>query len=160
MVASKARAHSPRHRQQSVYDHIFRPLTFASMAHLPVSASDEDLINFADEWAKLMEAEDYVAAFEFTSHEPSMHWTPVQIQQVIKSYDECSASQKVTLNGKPTDVSQRKEVMRWEENRHGSIGQIWYDLNIDGYVSDLTATFDVQVGPDGLTVRLNDIHVM
>ncbi|RIX79615.1 hypothetical protein D3H34_14170 [Acidovorax cavernicola] len=130
------------------------------MAHLPASASDEDLISFADAWAKLMEAEDYVAAFEFTSHEPSMHWTPTLIEQVVKSYGECSPTQKVTLNGKPTDVSQRKEVTRWEKTRHGCIGEIWYDLNIDGYVCDLTATFDVEEDPDGLTIRLNDIHVM
>lgn len=107
-----------------------------------------------------METEDYVAAFEFTSHEPSTRWTPSLIRLVVKSYGKSSASQKVTLDGKPTDVSQRKEVMKWEENRHGSIGHIWYDLNIDGYVSDLTAIFDIQVGPDGLTIRLEDIHVM
>ncbi len=130
------------------------------MAHLPASASDQDLIHFADAWARLMEAEDYVAAFAFTAHEPSMQWTPALIEQVVKSYGECSATQKVTLSGKPTDVSQRKEVTRWQKDHQGGIGEIWYDLNIDGYVSDLTATFDVEEGPDGLTIRLNDIHVM
>ncbi|MET3183635.1 UNVERIFIED_ORG: hypothetical protein ABIC43_006819 [Variovorax guangxiensis] len=130
------------------------------MAHLPASATDDDLIAFADGWARLMEAEDYVAAYEFTAHEPSMQWTPALIGQVVKSYGECTAGQKVTLNGKPTDISQRKEVTRWQENGRGCIGEIWYDLNIDGYASDLTATFDIEEGPDGLTVRLNDIHVM
>ena len=42
----------------------------------------------------------------------------------------------------------------------GSLGEIWYDLNIDGYVSDLTATFAIHGSSDGLTVALNDIHVM
>ncbi|MGN8081687.1 DUF7668 domain-containing protein [Variovorax sp. 22077] len=130
------------------------------MAHLPASASDEDLIHFADEWASLLEAEDYAAAFAFTAHEPSMRWTPELIREVIKSYGECSASQKVTLHGKPTDISQRKEVSRWHEDGSSGIGEIWYDLNIDGHASDLTATFHVEQGADGLTVRLNDIHVM
>jgi len=130
------------------------------MAHLPISASDEDLIKFADEWARPLEAEDYAAAFGFTAQEPSMQWTPELIRQVIKSYGECSAGQKVTLNGEPTDIHQRKEVTRWQDDGHGSIGEIWYDLNIDGYASDLTATFYIEEGPDGLTVRLNDIHVM
>jgi len=40
------------------------------------------------------------------------------------------------------------------------IGDIWYDLNIDGYASDLTATFFIQKRTDGLVLVLNDIHVM
>jgi hypothetical protein len=130
------------------------------MAHLPHSATDDDLINFADQWVRLMEAEDYVAAFEYTTHDPYMRWTPELIREVIKSYDECNPVQQVTFEGKPTDVHQRKEVSRWPQNRNGSIGEIWYDLNIDGYVSDLTATFSVQFDEDGLSVQLGDIHVM
>lgn len=130
------------------------------MAHLPHSATDEELLRFADQWARLMEAENYVAAFEYTVHDPYMRWTPELIRQVIKSYDECRPDQRVTVEGKPTDVHQRKEVSRWPQSRNGSIGEIWYDLNIDGYASDLTATFSVQDGPDGLTVQLGEIHVM
>lgn len=130
------------------------------MAHLPKTASDADLISFADDWARLMEAEDYEGAFEFTSHDPSMHWTPSLIEQVIKSYDECKPSQKVTVTGRPTDVAQRKDVLRWPEPRTGGIGLIWYDLNIDGFASDLTATFSIQLSPNGLTIQLDDIHVM
>jgi hypothetical protein len=40
------------------------------------------------------------------------------------------------------------------------VGEIWYDLNIDGVVSDLTATFRVVRVPGGLVMRLNDLHVM
>lgn len=46
------------------------------------------------------------------------------------------------------------------DNRYGEVGEIWYDLNIDGVASDLTATFRVVHVPEGLIVRLNDIHVM
>jgi hypothetical protein len=89
-----------------------------------------------------------------------MRWTPELIQEVIKSYDECRSEQRVTVIGKATDISQRKEVMRWPINRHGYIGEIWYDLNIDGYASDLTATFGILESSDGLTIELSDIHVM
>ena len=63
--------------------------------------------------------------------------------------------------GEPTDITQRKEVDRWQPPRgSGVVGEIWYDLNIDGFVTDLTATFDLFDTPAGITVRLNDIHVM
>jgi hypothetical protein len=89
-----------------------------------------------------------------------MHWTPNLIREVIKGYDEGDAAQKVTLAGMPTDVYQRKEVIRWPESRPGGIGEIWYDLNINGYVSDLTATFAIQESANGLTIVLEEISVM
>jgi len=130
------------------------------MAHLPKSATDEDLIRFADQWAMLMEAEDYKAAFAFTAHVPEMNWTADLIREVVKAYGDGKPSQKVTLVGKPTDVSQRKEVTRWKRNEYGVVGEIWYDLNIDGFASDLTATFHICEDHDGLTIKLNDIRVM
>lgn len=130
------------------------------MAHLSRSATDDELIRFVDAWVNLLDVEDYQAAFRYTAHVPEMKWTPELLRQVIKSYGECRPGQKVTAHGEPTDIHQRKEVSRWPRNQRGSIGEIWYDLNIDGYVSDLTATFDIEEGPDGLTIRLSDIHVM
>lgn len=41
-----------------------------------------------------------------------------------------------------------------------SIGEIWYDLNLDGFASDLTATFSIVERSDRLEIELNDIHVM
>jgi hypothetical protein len=128
--------------------------------HLPATASDDDLLRFVDGWVRLMEREDYVAAFGFTEHDPYMRWTPALLCEVIKAYDKSDPAQRVTLDGKPTDVHQRKEVTRWGENRPGGIGEIWYDLNIDGYVSDLTATFAIKPCADGFTIVLGDIHVM
>lgn len=130
------------------------------MAPLPESATDADLIEFADRWAALMEKEDYEGAYAFTDHDPHQGWTPDLMRQVVKSYGDARADQRVTVAGVPSDVNQRKEVDRWEPNPSGAIGEIWYDLNIDGVASDLTATFWVERVPGGLVVRLNDIHVM
>lgn len=135
-------------------------MTSAMSAHLRATATDDDLLQFVDGWVRLMEREDYVAAFHYTAHDPYMHWTPDLIREVIKAYDKGDAAQKVTLDGMPTDVHQRKEVMRWPERRPGGIGEIWYDLNINGFVSDLTATFAIQKSADGLTVVLEEINVM
>ncbi len=130
------------------------------MTPLPSTASDDDLIAFVDRWASLLEREAYAEAYQLTDHDPSMRWTPELIRNVIKSYGEASPTQRVTLAGKPTDIAQRKEVTHWPQNRPKGIGEVWYDLNIDGYASDLTATFRIVSTPAGLILRLNDIHVM
>jgi hypothetical protein len=130
------------------------------MRPLSADTSDADLIAHVDQWAALLEAERYEAAFAFTDHDPSQRWTPDLIRQVIKAYGNASASQKATVEGKPTDICQRKEVTRWSKNARGSFGEVWYDLNIDGFASDLTATFWISESSSGLTLRLNDIHVM
>ena len=130
------------------------------MNPLARDSSDADLITFVDEWAALLEAEDYEGAFDFTDHVPEMKWTPDLIRKVIKSYGDALPQQKVTVAGKPTDIAQRKVVSRWPCNAINEVGEIWYDLNIDGLVSDLTATLSVTDTPSGLIVMLNDIHVM
>jgi hypothetical protein len=130
------------------------------MKPLPTSTSDEELLAFIDGWAMLMEREDYAAAFAYTDHIAEMGWTPALIREVVKAYGDGRPDQKVTVRGVPSDVSQRKEVDRWERNAYGEIGEIWYDLNIDGVASDLTATFRIIQDRDELTIRLNDIHVM
>ncbi len=130
------------------------------MTPLPSTATDHDLIAFVDQWATLLEREAYSEAYQLTDRDPGTGWTPELIRKVIKSYGGASPTQRVTLAGKPTDITQRKEVTRWPQNRPKGIGELWYDLNIDGYASDLTATFWIVSTPAGLILRLNDIHVM
>ena len=130
------------------------------MIPLPHDATDDDLIAYIDRWASRMEAEEYTAALDMTEQNPGMEWTPSLMRHVVKTYGAADPRQKVTLQGKPTDITQRKEVDRWPKNSRGEIGEIWYDLNIDGIVSDLTATFRILEHDDGLVIELNDIHVM
>jgi hypothetical protein len=128
---------------------------------LPETVTDFELISFADRWAALLEREDYEAAYAFTEHDAYHGWTQELMRQVIKGYGEARADQRVTVAGIASDVVQRKEVDRWEPpNSAGEVGEIWYDLNIDGVASDLTATLRLVRVPGGLIVRLSDIHVM
>ena len=98
---------------------------------IPAHATDADLIAIVDGWAGLLEAEDYQAAFEATEHVADMGWTPDLIRRVIKAYGDADPAQRVTVAGEPTDVTQRKEVYRYEAARPGGIGYVWYDLNIN-----------------------------
>ena len=131
-----------------------------AMKLLPADVSDEIALALVDEWASLLEQEKYETAFALTDHVPEMRWTPELVEEVVKNYGDALETQRVTLLGEPTDVTQRKEVDRWEPSRDGCFGEIWYDLNIDGYATDLTATFHLFATPDGVSVRLNEIHVM
>ena len=125
----------------------------------PADVSDADLITFIDGWAALLGREDYEAAFALTDHVPEMRWTPPLIRQAIKNYGEFRPDQRVTADGVPTDKPQVREVDRWPTNARGCFGEIWYDLNIDGEASDLTATFALEWAEGGVVVKLNDIHV-
>ncbi len=130
------------------------------MITFSATVTDAELIAFLDRWAALLESEDYQAAFAHTAHGPATEWTPALVREVIKGYSNATSSQRVTVQGVPTDTAPRKDVTRWPTNSVGSCGEIWYDLNIDGKASDLTAIFSLQWAGDGIRVCLDDIHVM
>ncbi len=132
---------------------------------LKVTATDKEVLDYIDDWASLLEREDYEAAFNHTKQKKSLGWSPELIKSVIKSYADCEPLQKVTLfnnglsidgQGKIEKGIQCKEVTWLDEKG----GYIWYDLNIDNYVSDLTATFDFDKTDDEISVYLNEIYVM
>lgn len=130
------------------------------MKPLAHNSTDAELLLYIDQWVRLLDAEDYESAFALTEHHPEMGQTPRLIREIIKSYGESNPEQKATLTGKPTDITQRKEVTRFDISPRGEAGEIWYDLNIDGITSDLTATFTIRATPGGLIIQLDDIQVM
>ncbi|MCB1098242.1 MAG: hypothetical protein KDN22_21905 [Verrucomicrobiae bacterium] len=91
-------------------------------------------------------------------HDPA--WTPELIRKIIQSYGEENSSQRATLEAAATDIHQRKNVDRWDDAPNRSLGEVWYDLGIDGQASDLTATFTIRERDGGLVLILNDVHVM
>jgi hypothetical protein len=129
-------------------------------SHLPISATVPQIISFVDAWVACLEREDYGSAYAFTEHNPDMGWSPELVREVIKAYGNSAPTQKATLDGAATDRVQRKEVHHFVEARDGYLGYVWYDLNIDGRLSDLTATFDIRSTSNGLVLVLEDIHVM
>ena len=130
------------------------------MRRLAPETTDDQLIAFIDEWASLLENENYAEAFAHTDHFEHMEWTPQLLREVIKAYGDALPNQRVTLLGKPTDITQDKDVSWWTSPDGVTRGEIWYDLNIDGFASDLTATFEIERRADGIIVRLHDVHVM
>lgn len=128
------------------------------MKVFPVDASESEVLAYVDGWVRKLEEEDYEGALVMTGHDPG--WTPELLRHAIKSYGKANPDQRATLEARPTDVSQRKEVDRWDDAPNGSLGEVWYDLGIDGLTSDLTAIFDLVPAEGGMILRLGDVHIM
>ena len=139
------------------------------MVVVPAAATDADIIVAVDGWVSLLEAGNYVAACEGVDSPPGGVWTPELIQGCING-EWCDApkdrqvtlaglSRQFTINGRSFIQTQRREVDRSEPNDGGELHEIWYDLNVDGVVSDLTVTFRLVRVSQGLLLRLYDICV-
>jgi hypothetical protein len=82
------------------------------MISFPATVTDAELIAFPDRWAALLESEDYQAAFAYTAHDPATKGTPALVWEAIKGYGSATSSQRVTVQGVPTDIAQCKSVYR------------------------------------------------
>ena len=127
---------------------------------LPSDVTDEELIAFIDGWAALLERENYIAAFAYTGHVREMRWSPGLLRRAIKDYGERRPDQAVTVHRGPAHHPQRKTVNHWSKVSENGLGDVLYDLNIDGSASNLTAIFDIVEKQDGVLLRLNDIRVI
>ena len=146
-------------------------LNECQMSHLPYDATNDDISAFIDEWVTLLEAEDYDRAFAFTAHSAGSTLTPTSFRDHIKqqaafhaqSFDETYGTLdpqcRVTLHGVPTHMTQVKDVDRWPKNTRGQVGEVWYNLNFDGFVTEYTALFEIVDDGSGLTIALLDIGV-
>ena len=121
------------------------------MPHLPHDAPDDALIAFIEEWVTLLEAEEYERAFAFTAHSAGCKLTPASFRDHVKlqaklhsqcfdeTYGTLDPQCRVTLRGAPTHMEQVKTVDRWPKNKRGQVGEVWYNLNFDGFVTEYTA---------------------
>ncbi|MDJ0367232.1 hypothetical protein QMK33_18950 [Hymenobacter sp. H14-R3] len=130
---------------------------------LPASALDAEIISHLDGWVELLEQQKFAEAMRIIPSQRATWWNADLLAEVIASYGD-GPDNRVTLvnNGTALDgagklhpARQRKEVS-W----HGQRGSVWYDLNINGLVSDLTATFNMVKTAMQLTIKLDDVHIM
>jgi hypothetical protein len=141
------------------------------MSHLSYDATNDAIIAFIDEWVTLLEAEDYDRAYAFTAHTAGNKLTPSSFRDHVKqqatlhsqcfdeSYGTLDPQCRVTLHGMPTHMTQVKDVDRWPKNTRGQVGEVWYNLNFDGFVTEYTALFEILDDGSGLTIALIDIGV-
>ncbi len=139
---------------------------------LALDATPTEILKTVQAWVKLLEQEDYQNAYAFTEHDEYYQWTPDLIKEVIygyglpephpngEVYKVTAVDPASTVDSEPNhEVNYYEEPLPYEEKEAEIIGQVWYDLPLNGEWSDLTATFQILKRETYLTLELAEIHV-
>ena len=135
------------------------------MKVLPANASDETILNRVREWVNLLAADRVEEALALLSAEDAERdWPPDRVREAIAGYelepDVLSAVTPVET-ARAEDIQPSHTVDRWEhESRPGVVGDVAFDLPVNGVWSDLTALFWIKQVPEGLALELYDIHIL
>jgi hypothetical protein len=137
---------------------------------VPGSATDAEIIAAVEEWLRLLEREDYATAAAEIVSPPGGIWTAEILRQCVNNHGYSDRrDSRVTLTGESREENiegrvfvrtQRRDVVHFPApDGGGDPREVWYDLYLDGVLSDLTATFGLERVPQGLALRLHDICV-
>ena len=135
------------------------------VVRLPASASDAEVLAVVERWAGLLAAEDYEGAYGMTAHEPYFEWTAQLMREVIEGYGLPDPHPDGPFKVSPLETAKGGPAPRRRVNhddpskRNGAIGDVWFDLPLNGECSDLTATFSLYRSDGGIVLSLNEIHV-
>lgn len=136
---------------------------------LPFDASDEAILSVVGGWCDKLVAYDYEGAVSMLL--PSA-WTPELLKAAIETIDgweESGRRHHVTpLKAavfRAGDEPQNNALPRHDVHRDTLTDGspyiwIWFDLPLDGFWSDLTATFELDATDEGLGFTLDQVHVM
>jgi len=131
--------------------------------------SDEEILEVVRRWSDTIAKGDYHGALAMV-HAPD--WTAELLQRTVAGYGDPDAPEQphhVTLlefaRYRPGDKPINNPWPRHEIDRSVSPDgkeniSVWFDLPLDGYWSDLTATFDLNPKGEAFVLALNMIHVM
>jgi len=139
------------------------------MSSLPRESEAEELLGLVRQWVDKLAADRYEQAFELIPGEVD-HWTPALARKVVSNYGspeprEDGRTFRVTpvKEAQIRDSQPRHEVTFYDRNskRDGAkIGDVHFDLPLDGYWSDLTALFSIWKNNEIVILKLEDIHVL
>ncbi len=137
---------------------------------LPADATDDAILQLVRDWVAALAAGDFDGAFAMTAHE-AWGWTPTLIREVIAGYGLPEPAQDGLVHVvTPIDSccggpSPRFRVRRFDKPKVlgggvATIGDVHFDLPLDGEWSDLTAIFWIERNADGVYLVLDQIHVL
>lgn len=142
------------------------------MVTLPAPATEKDVLDLVHRWIELLAAERYRDAYDLTAHDPYYQWSPDVIRATIEGYGlpepgPDGSVYRVTpldsaMGDAANDIGPRYEVVLLEHpatEEDAVIGEVWFDLPLNGRWSDLTATFEVCQKRGAVHLVLNEIHV-
>ncbi|QKD02965.1 hypothetical protein EB235_16845 [Mesorhizobium loti R88b] len=132
-------------------------------------ASDEDILAVVRRWSDTLAAEDYEGALAMV-HAPD--WTADLLQRTIAGYGHPEPAERVhkvtplaSARYYPGDEPVNNPWPRHKVDRDTLPDgepyiSVWFDMPLDGYWSDVTATFDLDRDGETLVLALQMIHVM
>jgi hypothetical protein len=140
---------------------------------LKTPPSKPDIEEAIHTWLDLLAEERYTEAYTFTLHDSYNQWTPKLLESVINGYglpyDESEGKRKCKVTSWSSAANDGSkyykniefyDVPRLHSNpMFKEIGEIRYDLPVDGEWSDLTVTFKILQAEDCVTLELDEIHV-
>ena len=143
--------------------------TNTAMVRFAQDASDEDILTVVRRWNDTLAAEDYEGALTMIR---APGWTADLLQRTIAGYGHPEPAERVH---KVTPLASaryhpgteplnnpwpRHEVDRDTLPDGKPFISVWFDMPLDGYWSDVTATFNLDRDGDMLVLALEMIHVM
>ena len=139
------------------------------MITLPANASDNEILYVVRRWVDLLANGEFDEAQALLIRDGAERdWPPELVAELIISYElppavDTGEKARVTKIGdaRVADIHPHPFVARWEKSgRPGVIGDVHFDLPINGIWSDLTAIFFLRQVAEGLALELFDIHVL
>jgi hypothetical protein len=139
------------------------------MITFPTNATDDEILAVVCRWVDLLADGDYDRAQSLLLAEGTeREWPPQLVENLIGSYElppraGDNQESRVTSVDKARvfDIEPRPSVSRWNKSpRAGVLGDVHFDLPINGIWSDLTAIFFLRQVTGGMALELFDIHVL
>ena len=140
------------------------------LVKLSHEASDEDILDAVRAWVRLLAAERYEEAYQYTYQDPYFEWSPDLIKDVIYRYGLPYIDGEEVFKVTPLELAVENngaphaEIFFHMPRKHRItetlvVAEIWFDLPLNGVWSDLTATFNVLFMPDCVSLELQEIHM-
>ena len=140
------------------------------MKKLPLDATDSQLLDLVHSWVDALAKEDYEFAYHITAHDRYYQWTPKLIEKVIQGYGlpeprsdglvfQVTEIESASGNQPRHYVEFFDEPIKIDGSNQKAVGEIWFDLPLNGKWSDLTATFEIRQDHTATVLVLNEVHV-
>jgi hypothetical protein len=137
------------------------------MRTVPAGAEDKDVLAIVHEWIGFLAADDYEQAQALLNHDKAEHeWSADLVKKVVSMYSPpggAGPARVTPIEGaKAGDFEPTRMVNRRGagEGRPEVIGEVHFDVPINGTWSDMTAMFLLREESGQLSLELYDMQVL
>jgi len=135
---------------------------FEAAVRLPCFPSEREVFEVVERWVDALSDGQFHKAYDLTVHDAYYNWSPALMQLVIEGYGHPEPHPKgpfVVTSRKSALGVPRHEIDWWDEEQRSAIGEVWYDMPLNGRWSDVTTTFLLVQRDGACFLVLEQIHV-